>query len=68
MMLWEINLDGLGDSKSFKSIDSGIIVRANEHFDFIVGVGLDNVFNYDMVLTRVDIYLLENQENQENQT
>jgi len=60
MMLWEINLDGLGDSKSFKSNDSGVSVRANEPIDFIVGVGLDNIYNCDMTLARVDIHLLKN--------
>jgi hypothetical protein len=61
MTLREIDLVGLKDSKSFETTDSGITVRANEPIDFIVGVGLDNIFNCDMTLARVDIYLLENQ-------
>ncbi|CAB4380708.1 unnamed protein product [Rhizophagus irregularis] len=60
LTLWEIGLAGPGDSKSFKTTDS-ITVRANEPIDFIVGVGLDNIFNCDMTLARVDIHLLENQ-------
>jgi hypothetical protein len=60
MTLWEIELAGPGDSKSFKSTDSGITVKSNEHIDFIVGVGTDNVYNCDMTLARVDIHLLEN--------
>jgi hypothetical protein len=55
--LWEIELASVGDSKSFKSIDA---VKSNESIDFIVGVGLDNVFNCDLILSRVDVRLLEN--------
>ncbi|CAB4447016.1 unnamed protein product [Rhizophagus irregularis] len=55
--LWEIELAGVGDSKSFKSIDA---VKSNESIDFIVGVGLDNIFNCDLILSRVDVHLLEN--------
>ncbi|GES74961.1 PEP-CTERM sorting domain-containing protein [Rhizophagus clarus] len=62
--LWEIDLDGPEDSKSFKTTDSGILIRANEHIDFIVGVGLDNSFVCDMTLAQLNIHLLENQENQ----
>ncbi|RGB31848.1 hypothetical protein C1646_707988 [Rhizophagus diaphanus] len=61
MALWEIDLVGPGDSKSFKTDDSGITVRAHEPIDFIVGVGLDNIFNCDMTLARVDIHLLDHQ-------
>ncbi|CAB4435022.1 unnamed protein product [Rhizophagus irregularis] len=61
MTLWEIDLAGPKDSRSFKTTDKGIAVRANEPIDFIVGVGLDNVFYCDMTLARVDIHLLENQ-------
>ncbi|CAB4494397.1 uncharacterized protein OCT59_009670 [Rhizophagus irregularis] len=59
--LWEIDLNGPNDSKSFKTIDSGIPIRANEHIDFIIGVGLDNSFVCDMTLAQLDIHLLENQ-------
>ncbi|PKY51945.1 hypothetical protein RhiirA4_469282 [Rhizophagus irregularis] len=53
-----IELAGVGDSKSlFKSIDA---VKSNESIDFIVGVGLDNIFNCDLILSRVDVRLLEN--------
>jgi hypothetical protein len=62
--LWEIDLYGPEDSKSFKTTDSGIPIRANEHIDFISGVGLDNSFACDMTLTQLDIHLLENQTNQ----
>jgi hypothetical protein len=60
--LWEIDLAGPGDSRSFKITNSGITVRANEHVDFIVGVGLDNKSDCDMTLAHVDIQLLENSE------
>ncbi|GES91696.1 PEP-CTERM sorting domain-containing protein [Rhizophagus clarus] len=61
MTLWEIDLAGPRDSKSFKTTDKGISVKANEPIDFIVGVGLDNIFNADITHARVDIHLLENQ-------
>ncbi|GBC00620.1 hypothetical protein RclHR1_03910007 [Rhizophagus clarus] len=61
MTLWEADLIGPEDSKSFKTNDSGITVRANEPIDFIAGVGLDNVYDCDMTLARVDIHLLEDQ-------
>ncbi|GBB89797.1 hypothetical protein RclHR1_01660016 [Rhizophagus clarus] len=61
MTLWEVDLAGPEDSRSFKTSNKGITVRANEPIDFIVGVGLDNVFYCDMTLARVDIHLLENQ-------
>ncbi|CAG8568742.1 10150_t:CDS:1 [Diversispora eburnea] len=57
-MLWETDLVGIGDSDSFKSIDSGFAVRENETIDFIVGVGSDATFVNDMTLARVDIRLL----------
>jgi hypothetical protein len=60
MTLWEIDLAGPEDSRSFITTSSGITVRANEPIDFIVGVGLDNIFDCDMTLARVDIQLLEN--------
>ncbi|RIA91039.1 hypothetical protein C1645_737433 [Glomus cerebriforme] len=59
--LWEIELAGVGDSKSFKSIDA---VKSNESIDFIVGVGLDNIFNCDLTLSRVDVRLLDNSTNE----
>jgi hypothetical protein len=59
MVLWEIDLAGPRDSRSFITTNSGITVRANEHIDFIVGVGLDNIYECDMTLARVDIQLLE---------
>ncbi|CAB5395609.1 unnamed protein product [Rhizophagus irregularis] len=62
MALWEIDLAGAGYSKSFKTTNSGITVRANEHVDFIVGVGIDNKFDCDLTFARVDIQLLENPE------
>ncbi|GBB94908.1 hypothetical protein RclHR1_02440002 [Rhizophagus clarus] len=62
--LWEANLAGQRDSKSFKTTDSGITVRANEPIDFIVGVGLDNSFGCDMTSARVDIHLLDTLVNQ----
>ncbi|GES73417.1 hypothetical protein GLOIN_2v1715372 [Rhizophagus clarus] len=64
MTLWEVDLAGPRDSKSFKTTNSGITVRANEHIDFIVGVGLDNIYNCDMTSARVDIQLLDTLENQ----
>jgi hypothetical protein len=62
--LWEIDLAGFGDTRSFKTTYSGITVRANEPIDFIVGIGLDNTFRYDTTLAHVDIYLLDSLENQ----
>ncbi|GBC09165.1 hypothetical protein RclHR1_08650008 [Rhizophagus clarus] len=61
MTLWEIDLAGPEDSKSFKTTDKGISIKANEPIDFIVGVGLDNNYVCDMTLARVDIHLLEDQ-------
>ncbi|GES80144.1 PEP-CTERM sorting domain-containing protein [Rhizophagus clarus] len=62
--IWEVDLTGPGDSRLFKTTDSGITVRANEHIDFIVGVGIDNKYDCDMTLARVDIHLLDLLENQ----
>ncbi|CAG8687722.1 uncharacterized protein OCT59_018500 [Rhizophagus irregularis] len=62
--LWETGLAGPEDSKSFKTTDKGISVKADEPIDFIVGVGLDNVYYFDMTFTRVDIHLLDLLENQ----
>jgi hypothetical protein len=62
--LWEVDIAGPGDSKSFKTTDSGITVKTNEPIDFIVGVGLDNSFACDMTSARVDIHLLDTLENQ----
>ncbi|GES95455.1 PEP-CTERM sorting domain-containing protein [Rhizophagus clarus] len=56
--LWEIDLAGPEDLKSFKTT---ISVKANEPIDFIVGVGLDNSYVCDTTLAHVDIHLLENQ-------
>ncbi|GES88979.1 hypothetical protein GLOIN_2v1717197 [Rhizophagus clarus] len=58
--LWEIDLNGPEDSKSFKTTDSGIPIRANENIDFIVGEGLNRVICH-MTLAQLDIHLLENQ-------
>ncbi|RHZ76402.1 hypothetical protein Glove_198g30 [Diversispora epigaea] len=58
MVLWETDLIGIGDSNSFKSVDSGVAVKANETIDFIVGSGLDGLFLNDMTLANVDIRLL----------
>jgi hypothetical protein len=53
-----MELSGPGNSRSFKSTDGGVAVKSNETIDFIVGTGLDRVFDCDMVLARVDINLL----------
>ncbi|CAG8720090.1 19085_t:CDS:1, partial [Dentiscutata erythropus] len=60
LTLWEADLFGIGDFKSYKSTKSGITVRTNETIDFIVGNGLDNVCYCDSVLVDVEIHLLPN--------
>ncbi|CAB4390541.1 unnamed protein product [Rhizophagus irregularis] len=64
MTLWEVDLAGPRDSKSFKTTNSRITIRANEPINFIVGVGLDNTCHCDMTSARVDIQLLDTLENQ----
>ncbi|CAG8503361.1 7607_t:CDS:2 [Diversispora eburnea] len=63
-ILWETDLNGVGYSDSFKSIDSGIVVKERETIDFIVSKGLDGTSSYDMTFARVDIQLVATSTNE----
>ncbi|CAG8477056.1 17307_t:CDS:1 [Dentiscutata erythropus] len=60
MTLWETDIFGIGDLKSYESAESGITVKKNETIDFIIGNGLDNTCYYDSTLANVEIRLLLN--------
>ncbi|PKY58190.1 hypothetical protein RhiirA4_479888 [Rhizophagus irregularis] len=62
--LWEIDLAGPEDSKSFKTT---ISVKAIEPIDFIVGVGLDNNYVCDTTLARrYSVSITRYRENRQN--
>ncbi|CAG8708544.1 13618_t:CDS:1 [Dentiscutata heterogama] len=58
IMLWETDIIGVGNTKTFTSPGYGIHIKENDTIDFIVGIGQDNSIEFEMTMTNVEINLL----------